>query len=125
MNIDAQQGWRWQEPADQASNQTLQMHLDNLELRFQTIDKTDLKSDKAKQTYDKVAAIFARKHAIRPTESGSVRPLTWDDAYRLESEIGSLLQGNRLRQEIVAVLRWAVETTSHRQPSYRSPTPIC
>src|SRR6187200_1836260 len=55
--------WRWQEPADQASDQTLPLHLDNLELRFETIDKDALQSEKAKKTYEDIAAAFARRRA--------------------------------------------------------------
>jgi len=98
--------WRWQEPADQASDQTLPLHLDNLELRFETIDKDALQSEKAKKTYEDIAAAFARRRAPPGPSRGD--PLRWDDTFRLESRIGCLLRGDRLRQEIASRLRWAI-----------------
>src|SRR5215471_8346857 len=107
---------RLQEPADQASDHTLNLHLDNLELRFLTIDEAILSTPKEQQTYDDIKGTFAGRR--RPLDIGAVTPpldigavtrpptLTWDDAFRLESKIGLLLPDDRLRYEIAARLRW-------------------
>jgi len=75
------------------------MQLDNLELRFWTIERDLLTTDSAKKKHDEIATAFARRR-------GGV-PLKWDDAYRLETQIGCLLSGDRLRREITGRLRWA------------------
>jgi hypothetical protein len=123
MNWDRLSSWRWQEPADAASGQMLQLQLDNLELRFRMIDRETL-TDHDKARYDEIAAALDSK---RPTPPGKIAVVsdqtppqpsgdaigqpqapTWDDAYRFESAIGSLLQGDRLLEEIAAALRWAI-----------------
>src|ERR1700722_20853871 len=43
---------RWQEPADVASDQMLNLQLDNLELRFRMIERETLPSDHEKGRYD-------------------------------------------------------------------------
>jgi len=77
------------------------MQLDNLGLRFGTIEKDALKTDSAKKKYDEIAAYFDRRRAVKDM------PAKWDDAYRLETQIGCLLSGDRLRREIAGRLRWA------------------
>lgn len=98
------------EPADEATDEMLRMFLGNLRTRFQTINREELRSELEKDWHDRVAVAFVGKE------------LTWDDAYRLESEIGWLLTGERLRQEIGARLRWAVAdgvpTASSLQTDY-------
>jgi hypothetical protein len=99
----------WQEPADQASEQTLQLHLDNLEVRLKSIDPEPL-SPQEKGIYSELKAAFESRRASSVSEGSIPQParLSWDDAFRLESEIGCLLSGDRLRQEIEARLRWTV-----------------
>jgi hypothetical protein len=94
--------WRWQEPADLASDQMLQLQLDNLELRFQMINQDTLSPDE-KSRYNEIASVFSDGHAGDPTKT-----LTWDDAYRLETGIGSLLHDDRLLEEITSNLQSAV-----------------
>lgn len=83
------------EPVDEASGLTLRMQLDNLRARFDLIDEVAL-SEKQRSTYDDVNSALARAPA-----------LSWDDAFRIETQIGSLLQGANLRQELSNRLRWA------------------
>jgi hypothetical protein len=87
---------RFHEPVDAASNEMLRLQLDNLKLRFDAIDEKEVTSDQEKKWYKEIVDTF------------DLKELTWDDAYRLESEIGWLLKGERLRQEIAGRLRWAV-----------------
>jgi hypothetical protein len=102
---------RWHEAADQAADQMLQLHLDNLEMRFKTLQQaqgTPGSFELAAEIHD----TFARRRKPPPVEpavgSQQTRPLTWDDAYRLDSQIACLLEGPRLRQDIRARLRYAV-----------------
>ena len=112
---------RWQEPADVASDQMLNLQLDNLELRFRMIERETLPSDHEKGRYDQIAEVFSTRRRLtfgrRDADGqiiglrdadGQIRSLTWDDAYRLEAEIGCLLHGDRLREEIADRLRWAI-----------------
>lgn len=105
----------WQDPADQAAGQTLRLHLDNLTLRFELIDP-DLLSERDKRLYAAIdVALYGRRGAVEVTSSESavsaqdvpMVSLTWDDAFRIESQIGCLLRGDRLRQELSARLGWA------------------
>ncbi|CCE05653.1 membrane hypothetical protein [Bradyrhizobium sp. STM 3843] len=95
----------WKEPADLASQQMLQLQIDNLAMRFRTIGNPPATaSESLQKVYGRLVTLF--EGADPP--NGSRRDLTWDDAYRIESEIASLLSGSRLKQEIVSRLRWAV-----------------
>jgi hypothetical protein len=110
MNLALPLSWRWQEPADSASDQMLRLQLDNLELRFRTIERETLPTDHDKSWYDEIANAFACRQSTPGLDdaTGQTKALTWDDAYRLETEIGCMLHGDRLRQEIADSLRWAI-----------------
>jgi hypothetical protein len=98
----------WTEPADVASQQMLRLQIDNLAMRFRTIGRPNA-SDNLQKIYDRLAGVFetpAKPDVVPPV--APPRELTWDDAYRIESEIASLLSGARLRQELTSRLRWAV-----------------
>jgi hypothetical protein len=123
MNWDRLSSWRWQEPADAASDQMLQLQLGNLELRFQMIDRETL-TDHEKARYDEIAAALDHKPSMPASPAvaasdqtqsrsasdaiGQVQAPTWDDAYRLESAIASLLHGDRLLEAIDSALRSAI-----------------
>jgi hypothetical protein len=103
---DERSEW-WTEPADEASSQMLRLQLDNLEMRFRTIPSAPPNaSGTLSKIYDAVTRTFA---ARSPDPAARIEPveLTWEDAFRLESEIATLHAGERLRQEIVSRLRWA------------------
>jgi hypothetical protein len=69
-------------------------------------------SEGEKQIYDEMAVVFGPRRAQEvPRAASHHHTLTWDDAYRLESQIALLLGGERLRQEIAARLR--VAATEH------------
>ena len=71
---------KFHEPVDAASEEMLRLQLNNLKLRFDSIDYTELVSDQEKKWYDRVALAFAERSK-----------LTWDDAYRLERDRKSVV----------------------------------
>src|SRR5713101_7240865 len=83
-------------PDESGPDEMLQMELNRLEFRFSRIDVSKLASDVETKLYPEL-----EKSLKKP-------PLTWDDAYRIESQIAMLLSGDRLHQEITARLREAL-----------------
>jgi hypothetical protein len=100
----------WKEPADLASEQMLRLQIDNLAMRFHTIGQPPSSANENLQKlYARLVKTFDKPEpAVTVQPGAAARELTWDDAYRLESEIASMLSGARLRQEIASRLRWAV-----------------
>jgi hypothetical protein len=96
--------WNWLRtgPVDQASAEKLPLEVDSLETRFRTVDKDSLKTEKEKAIYEGISKLFEAR-TIQKKE------LTWEQRYRVESEIGCLRSGDRLRQEIASRLRLAKE----------------
>jgi hypothetical protein len=100
----------WKEPADLASEQMLRLQIDNLAMRFHTIGQPPSSANENLQKlYARLVKTFDKPEpAVTVQPGAAARELTWDDAYRLESEIASMLSGARLRQEIASRLRWVV-----------------
>jgi hypothetical protein len=94
--------WRWlvKDPVDEASERKLRLEVDGLETRFRTVDEQTLAIDSQKAIYAEVSALFAARRTTK-------KELEWEERYLVESRIGYLLSGDRLRQEVASRLRWA------------------
>jgi hypothetical protein len=111
-----------------AAHEMLGLQFDNLEVRFRTIDKSALTSDSDKKIYDEISAVFdlvrprsgADSDLSRVGEGWTNLALTWDDAYRLETQIALLLSDDRLRQEVAARLRVAAQEQVREAGSLQS-----
>jgi hypothetical protein len=86
------------DPVDEGSAAKLPLEVDSLETRFRTIDKKALTTESEKGIYDDVFKLF---------EARKTKELTWEERYRVETEIGYLRSSDRLRLEITSRLRWA------------------
>jgi hypothetical protein len=74
------------------------LEVDSLKTRFRSIDKGTLVTENEKAIHDELAKLFDLK---KPEE------FTWDESYSIDSKIGYLRSGDRLRQEIASRLLWA------------------
>jgi hypothetical protein len=86
------------DPIDKASAEKLPLEVDSLETRFRAIDRDALATENERVIYDEVAKLFDGRKS---------EELTWDQRYSVESKIGYLRSGDRLRQEIASRLLWA------------------
>ena len=96
------QKWLFSVLGFDARDEMLEMELNQLYFRFNTIDVATIDGDIAKQCYEHLQTRFK----VPPNQWNEK---TWDDAYQIEQQIAMLLKGEILRHEITARLREAFD----------------
>jgi hypothetical protein len=84
----------------QAGFDMLRLYRTNLEVRLRCIDEASLQTEGQKRTYAAVSEMLTSA----AEQSSPETDVAWDEAYRAERMIETLLSGMQLRQEIAARL---------------------